>query len=129
MTAKYSKWADVRAKRTDLTDEGQERAREAMEAAETGYRLAQFRKEAGLTQTELAEAMGVSQNRVSVIERGDPERMELDTVRSYIEALGGTMSVTVKIADRSIDVRTWASGKVDQRKKTTSDLEDMPKAS
>jgi DNA-binding XRE family transcriptional regulator len=53
--------------------------------------LTEMRKKAGLTQTEVAEAMGVSQQRVSAIESGSVA--ELATLADYIHALGGELKV------------------------------------
>lgn len=53
------------------------------------YRLAEPRNEQALTQKAIASAMGVSAPRVSAIENGEPEHVELATLRSYVEALGG----------------------------------------
>lgn len=49
--------------------------------------LTEMRKKAGLTQAEVAEAMGVSQQRISAIESG--AAAELATLGDYIRALGG----------------------------------------
>lgn len=122
MTNAYRKWSEVRADRTDLTPEVLGEARRRLLTERTAYRLAEIRKEAGLTQTQLAEAMGVSQNRVSVIERGKVENMELDTLRAYVEALGGTVRVTADFADHSVDIHSLtgssgAGGKQRRRRK------------
>src|SRR5258708_34705889 len=49
--------------------------------------LTEMRKKAGLTQAEVAEAMGVTQQRVSAIENG--AIAELATLADYIRAIGG----------------------------------------
>ena len=67
-----------------------------------GWNLAQMRKEAGLTQVQLARILGVNQSRVSTIEHGDPSSMELATIRSYIEALGGKLRLAVEFGDHQI---------------------------
>jgi transcriptional regulator with XRE-family HTH domain len=51
-----------------------------------GIQLAEARSRAGLTQSELAEKLGVQQSRVSRIEHEANPR--LDTVQSYARALG-----------------------------------------
>ena len=61
--------------------------------------LHELRKASGVTQVELANRLKVSQNRVSRIERGDIERAQLDTLRKYIEAVGGELRVEVEIGD------------------------------
>jgi DNA-binding XRE family transcriptional regulator len=59
--------------------------------------LAEMRKKAGLTQAEVAEAMGVSQQRVSAIESGAVA--ELATLGDYIRALGGELKVIADFGD------------------------------
>jgi ribosome-binding protein aMBF1 (putative translation factor) len=63
------------------------------------YRLRELREQLDLTQVELAKRLKVSQNRVSKIEHGDIERSQLDTLRKYVEAVGGELSVEVSIGD------------------------------
>ena len=63
------------------------------------YRLRELRERLDLTQVELAKRLEVSQNRVSKIEHGDIERSQLDTLRRYVEAVGGELSVEVKFGD------------------------------
>ena len=68
------------------------RSRAALRAEQRGYQLAQLRKNTGLTQAQVAATMGVSQARVSQIEHG--KVTEVDAIRGYVEALGGTVDVT-----------------------------------
>jgi DNA-binding XRE family transcriptional regulator len=106
--ADWPTWEQVRARHADtITDEQRAKARAEIEAEITGYRLAQLRRELGLTQTQMAKTMGVSQARVSDIERGDLAHTELDTVRSYIEALGGHVRLVADLGDRTVDIRGW----------------------
>jgi predicted XRE-type DNA-binding protein len=46
---------------------------------------------------QLANQLGVTQNRISKFERIDLERAELQTIRSYIHALGGKLKLVVEL--------------------------------
>ncbi len=59
--------------------------------------LTEMRKKAGLTQTEVAEAMGVTQQRVSAIENGAVAVVA--TLADYIRALGGELKVIAEFGD------------------------------
>jgi predicted XRE-type DNA-binding protein len=79
-----------------------ERSRAEMRAEQRGYQLAQLRKNAGLTQAQVAALMGVTQARVSQIEHG--KITEVDAIRGYVEALGGTVDVIARVGDWTIKV-------------------------
>lgn len=64
------------------------------------YRLRELRESANLTQVELAALLDVSQNRVSRLEHGDLERTQIDTLRRYVEAIGGQLHVEVEIGEQ-----------------------------
>lgn len=68
------------------------------------YRLQELREAMALTQAQLAARLGVGQNRVSNIERGDLERVQIDTLRRYVEAVGGVLRVEVEIGDDRFQV-------------------------
>ena len=68
------------------------------------YCLKELRESMSLTQVELAERLHVSQIRVSRIEHGDIERSQVDTLRRYIEAVGGTLRVEVIIGDEQFTI-------------------------
>jgi len=106
MTSDYARWNDVRARgraedpRTaDEQSAGKAAARERREASVRGHQLAEMRTAAGLTQAELADALGVSQARVSKIEHG--EFSGIGIVRAYVAALGGEVDVVARLGDRS----------------------------
>lgn len=77
--------AEVQAARSDLEQE------------RTSYQLRALRKRAGLTQGDLAQLLGVSQNRISRLERGHASRVLVGTLRRYVEALGGQLHVSMTI--------------------------------
>jgi DNA-binding XRE family transcriptional regulator len=106
MSGSYSNWSDVKAKageRDPRTSEeqaaGKAAAQERREAYVRGHQLAEMRTTAGVTQTELADALGVSQARISKIEHGDISG--IDVVRAYVSALGGTIDIVARLGDRT----------------------------
>jgi transcriptional regulator with XRE-family HTH domain len=68
------------------------------------YQLRELREATQQTQVEVARRLHVSQNRISALERGDIERTQIETLRRYAEALGGTLHVEVRIDDKSFFV-------------------------
>lgn len=76
----------------------------AVEAQVSGYLLRQLRKSQGLSQEQLAERMGVSQRRVSAIERGKVDRSEVATIRSYVTALGGELELVARIGETTTQI-------------------------
>lgn len=106
-------WKDVKADKQRL-DEAE--GRDIAEAAATarsltsayilGHRLAELRGEVGLTQAEIAARMGISQPRISKLENGDLAQMEVDTLRRYVDALGGRLQIVVDFKDRHVTVST-----------------------
>jgi DNA-binding XRE family transcriptional regulator len=99
-------WKDVRADAAPLLDEQRiANERKALRAEVRAYRLAEVRRGQGVTQSELAQRMGVKQPRVSAIERGRLSATELGTLESYVNALGGKLRVVADLGDESIVVR------------------------
>ena len=85
--------------------------REAVDAhkdrmiAETrSWRLRELREQFDLTQVELAAELDVSQNRVSRIERGEIDKTQVDTLRRYVQALGGHLRLVVDVGDDTFQI-------------------------
>ncbi|MFT4297123.1 MAG: helix-turn-helix transcriptional regulator [Micropruina sp.] len=62
-------------------------------------RLRELRDQQQVTQKELANQLHVSQNRVSQIENGQVDKAQVDTLRRYVEALGGTLTLEASFGD------------------------------
>ncbi|BAK45004.1 helix-turn-helix domain-containing protein [Eggerthella sp. YY7918] len=92
------------SKRTDITPEMKERAHLLTEAKIKGYELQQARKACHITQKELAAQMGVSQKRISDLENGSIDVMQVDTLRRYIAGLGGTLEINAKLPQGTIQL-------------------------
>lgn len=85
--------------------------RERVEAHKRGmldevraYRLRELREASSLTQVELAHILNVSQNRISRLERGDLEKSQVDTLRRYVEAIGGSLRIEVELGEERIPI-------------------------
>jgi len=55
--------------------------------------LREIRLAQAITQTQLAMQLQVSQNRISQLEHGEIGKSQIDTLRRYVEALGGQLNV------------------------------------
>ena len=85
-----------------ITEEQMQSARERTRAYIGADVLRTARTEGGMTQAQLAQTMGVSQNRISRMENGDMAAMSLDTIRRYVEALGGKLSLVADLPSGKI---------------------------
>lgn len=56
--------------------------------------LTALREDAGISQRELADRIGVSQPRIATIERS--ENITLAVLEQYVEAVGGHLEITVR---------------------------------
>ncbi|QWF80080.1 XRE family transcriptional regulator [Amycolatopsis sp. CA-230715] len=99
-------WKDVKARKREIDQEADRDLQAARSEASArthayvlGYRLSELRERVGLSQTQVAERMGVKQPRVSAIEKGDPAQMEVETLQRYIAALGGRLRVVAGFGD------------------------------
>jgi len=59
--------------------------------------LQELRKLAGFTQNDLAGLLGLPQSNISRLEKNSD--MLLSTLRNYVEAVGGTLHLTVELPD------------------------------
>lgn len=89
---------EMQAKRPVDRDEV-DAIKQRMLAELRAYRLRELREAAEMTQVQLADSLHVSQNRISRIEHGDIERTQVDTLRKYVEAFGGTLHIEVAMGD------------------------------
>lgn len=63
-------------------------------------RLYELRKARGLTQTDVAKRLGVTQKRVSAIERA--EDLNVSTLQRYVAALGGQLQADAEFDDETV---------------------------
>lgn len=83
---------------------GAANGRPALMPRQSGDRLAQERKRRGLSQVQLAEAMGVTPTRVSQIESG--ELCTIEAVARYVQVLGGRLDLVASFGDHTLTVAT-----------------------
>ncbi|MEO0378476.1 MAG: XRE family transcriptional regulator [Cyanobacteria bacterium P01_A01_bin.17] len=83
--------------------------------------LQELRKIAGLTQANLSEDLQMPQSNVSRLEKSAD--MLLSTLRSYVEAVGGRLNLTVELPDKPPIV---LSGLGDLLDTPTHELDDIP---
>src|SRR5487761_277882 len=93
------KFSDL-TKKMSAKDRAEVKARSAKLLAELP--LEQLRSARSLTQTNMAQALGVNQSAVSKIERRTD--MYLSTLRSYVEAMGGSLEIRAVFPDGSVRV-------------------------
>jgi ribosome-binding protein aMBF1 (putative translation factor) len=97
------RWEDLYDELYDADDRSEiERLRTRLLTDLKAHRLAQARRSRGLTQRDVAAAMGLSVGRVSQIERS--EVTSVDVFRRYADAVGGRLRVVVDSGDELIAV-------------------------
>ena len=100
-TRKVRTWSEVRSE-IDVNQTKVEKLTKRYLAASRKARLEDLRKEKGLTQVSIAEILGIDQSRISRIERGSLNALELRTIQEYAEALGGQVELTLKVGSERI---------------------------
>ncbi|MFI6325179.1 helix-turn-helix domain-containing protein [Nonomuraea sp. NPDC050556] len=95
----HKKWSDVRDQHVERAGGEQALAetRRLVDAYVHAWHLAERRKNAGLTQADVAERMGVTKMRVSQVERGEVASVEV--LARYIEAIGGHLELVATFDD------------------------------
>lgn len=74
-------------------------AKEQLHAEIRAYKLQELRKAQNKTQVEIARELQVSQNSISKLEHGNLSTTQIDTVRRYIESLGGKLNIEATFGD------------------------------
>lgn len=77
-------WSELEKK---MTPAQRERSDALYKEKRLGMLIAEMRKHSGLTQTELAERLGIGQSTISQIESADD--MHLTTLKNIVSELGG----------------------------------------
>jgi predicted transcriptional regulator len=88
-----------------MPPESRARADEMVKEMMAEMLLAEIRKFMGLTQEELASALGVTQPSLSKLENQDD--MQVSTLRRLIEALGGQLEIIAHLPRGDIRIRRF----------------------
>ena len=85
-----------------ITDEEMSKARLETQAVIDAFSLKEARRASNMTQVQVACAIGVSQNRVSRMENGDMNAMSVDSLRRYVSALGGNLTLVADLPNGKV---------------------------
>jgi DNA-binding XRE family transcriptional regulator len=98
------RWGDVRGRHVAAAGGAAAvgAGKDRLLARTRGQRLAEIRKRQGLTQRDVATAMGVSVGRVSQIEAGDVSG--IDVLGRYVTAIGGRLEIIAVFGDEHLKV-------------------------
>ena len=97
------RWSDIRDKHLEaIGRQDVERGTSRLLSQIRAHRLADMRKQRGLTQRDIAQTMGVTLGRISQIENG--ELSGIDVLDRYVTALGGLLEVIANFGDEQFKV-------------------------
>jgi DNA-binding XRE family transcriptional regulator len=98
----YVRWSDIRAQLVEQVggEEAVTAGKQELLATVIGHRLAELRKQRGLTQQQVADRMGVTKGRVSQIEQGKVSGQ--DVLARFAVALGGRLHQAIYFEDGDI---------------------------
>lgn len=97
--AAYKTWSELKAK---MSPSAQAKLQRATAKLVAEMPLEQLRAARSLTQEELAAILGVNQSAVSKLEKRTD--MCLSTLRSYVEAMGGTLDIQAVFPEGAVRV-------------------------
>lgn len=97
---RYQRWRE----RLLSTPEGRRAYAEEAAKKELWLQLVEARMDAGLTQQELADRLGVSQAQVARLERRGYDAYTLTSLRRYVDALGNGYRLDVSIQAGRTDI-------------------------
>lgn len=80
-----------------VTEDQMEKARQETQSVIDSFNLKEARKTSNMTQVQVAKKIGVSQNRISRMENGDMNAMSVDSLRQYVSALGGKLTLVADL--------------------------------
>jgi ribosome-binding protein aMBF1 (putative translation factor) len=98
----YTKWdRDAYIERVGGPEEA-ERRRKTLMARQSGQRLAEERKQRGLTQAQLAETIGVTP--AGSLRSNAASCPTIEAIARYVQALGGRLDLVANFTDHTLTV-------------------------
>lgn len=108
---------------TELTQDFSPERRQRIEARKAELRqemdLAELRKALALTQSTLAETLGVGQGEISKIEQRTD--VFVSTLRRFVQAMGGELEISAVFPDHRVTISNF-SNLVDETEETPSEI-------
>lgn len=92
--------------RNKMSDQAQERAAQLTQQHIQEMPLHELRQARGLSQQVLADILNVQQPAIAKMERRTD--MYISTLRSHIEAMGGTLEITAKFEDGDVKISNFS---------------------
>ncbi|GAB1824143.1 helix-turn-helix domain-containing protein [Herbidospora sp. RD11066] len=98
----YVRWRDIRAEMVERAggEEAVAAGKEELLAHVRGHRLAEIRRSRGMSAEQIADRMGVTEERISEIEQGAVSGS--DALARYVAALGGRFGQAIYFDDGEI---------------------------
>ena len=96
-------WSELMA---ELPAERRKRIKEGADALHREYTLSEIRRQAGLTQCQMAEKLNVSQPAYASFEKGG--NLRVGTLQKIASALGGELSLQVKFNGNNFNLNMKA---------------------
>ena len=93
---------ELRAKRSP---EARQRSRMKAKALMADMLISEIRKDAGFTQQDLADALGMKQPSVARIEK--QEDMQISTLTRIVECLGGKLEIIAHMPKADLTIRNF----------------------
>lgn len=99
---------NYRELQSQLPPDVQKRAKQRADVLWATMQLDELRRSRDLTQEQLAERLGTYQSAVSKLERRSD--MHVSTLRSVIQAMGGTLEITARFPEGAVRISQFEAG-------------------
>lgn len=100
----YQEYKDRVLAESGMTEAEFEASIKTLEKEVAVSQLREIRKQAGLTQVQVANKLGVTPIRISQIENGDLDKVNVSTLRNYLSQLGAELTLVAKLDGREFQL-------------------------